>query len=357
MNITFLIGNGFDLNLGLNTRYVNFIEEYISQNTLDLEPIKEFKNDLKSDKEKFNLWSNAEIAMGQYSTKVAERYQQNAAEVYCDLHDDFCEKLAVYLQKEQDKIDPQKIEEEFRKSFINIFNGFTGELTAKLKQLIYAPKGDEYNLIIFNYTTIIDAMLKENRRIASRGLKYPSGRMEMFWDKINDIIHVHGTTTDAMVLGVNDISQIGEPSIFDDKYDEMKNTFLKKEFNEMAEEGTFDKSLALLNKSDLIYIYGMSLGATDKIWWQQIYRLLKEKHNLHVIIQMMDVPNSRLNRRKFLTFERKQKMALLSYSLENDKLLEEDIDLLDRIHVTSYNIFENIKDTILTNSSVISNAS
>ena len=28
MNITFLIGNGFDLNLGLDTRYTDFLSEY-----------------------------------------------------------------------------------------------------------------------------------------------------------------------------------------------------------------------------------------------------------------------------------------------------------------------------------------
>ena len=41
MNITFLIGNGFDLNLGLATRYTDFIEEYI--NTLEYEKITQLK--------------------------------------------------------------------------------------------------------------------------------------------------------------------------------------------------------------------------------------------------------------------------------------------------------------------------
>lgn len=36
MNITFLIGNGFDLNLKLNTRYSDFYKYYIKNDPKDL---------------------------------------------------------------------------------------------------------------------------------------------------------------------------------------------------------------------------------------------------------------------------------------------------------------------------------
>jgi hypothetical protein len=35
MNILFLIGNGFDLNLGMKTRYVDFYNYYISNTSLN----------------------------------------------------------------------------------------------------------------------------------------------------------------------------------------------------------------------------------------------------------------------------------------------------------------------------------
>ncbi len=36
MNITFLIGNGFDLNLGLKTRYTDFYKYYMEHNPNNL---------------------------------------------------------------------------------------------------------------------------------------------------------------------------------------------------------------------------------------------------------------------------------------------------------------------------------
>ena len=42
MNITFMIGNGFDLNIGLKTRYKDFILEYLKIDTKD-DMLKKFK--------------------------------------------------------------------------------------------------------------------------------------------------------------------------------------------------------------------------------------------------------------------------------------------------------------------------
>ena len=86
----------------------------------------------------------------------------------------------------------------------------------------------------------------------------------------------------------------------------------------------------------------MSLGKTDKTWWQQIYELLKKKESLHIIIHSIDMPINRLLPRKGFTFSRELKMKLINYSLEKS----EDVDnqILKRIHVTGENIFAEIKD-------------
>lgn len=345
MNVTFLIGNGFDLNLGLDTRYTNFIEEYIEENPLDTEIIKNFKKDLKEDKDKANLWSNAELAMGQYSIKVAEQYKQRAAEIYCDLHDDFCEKLAQYLQDEQERIEIPKLKEKFIKSFSNVLKGFSTEQTNQLSSLIRKGQADNYNFIIYNYTTIIDDLIVDNRKIGEHTHVFANAGRVTYNDTIKDLIHVHGTTTEAMVLGVNDITQIGAPQIFDGQPDELKNTFLKREFNAMVEEGTFEKTQTILDESDLIYIYGMSLGETDKIWWQKIYQLLKGNRSLRVVIHSIDTPDSLLTPRKRISFAKKQKDRLINYSVEENQ--EIDKQLLGRIHVTGFNIFQELKDVAL----------
>ena len=47
MNITFFIGNGFDIGLGLKTRYEDFYKEYCDAQDTDTKNITEFKKTLK----------------------------------------------------------------------------------------------------------------------------------------------------------------------------------------------------------------------------------------------------------------------------------------------------------------------
>ena len=72
MNITFLIGNGFDLNLGLKTSFSDFLKVYKEPQAGDSDVIKKFKSYFLKDE---NLWSDAEMAFGKitddfYSAKM-----------------------------------------------------------------------------------------------------------------------------------------------------------------------------------------------------------------------------------------------------------------------------------------------
>ena len=342
MNVTFLIGNGFDLNLGLKTKYTDFIKSYVKSDKLDSREIEDFKKDLLKDKRNFNLWANAEIEMGRYSVEIAEKYGKRAAEIYCDLHDDFCEKLAIYLKKEQLKIKATEIKDAFLKSVTSVSKGFPLEQANQINSIVKKGEADVYNFIVYNYTTIIDELVADNKKVGEHSYRNSSGAVITFRDYIKEIIHPHGTTTDSMVFGVNDITQIANPQIFDGQPEEYISTFIKKEFNQMVEEGVFEKAQSILNNSGLIYIYGMSLGETDKLWWQQICNLLKQKQNLHVIIHSIDTPSNRLIPRKKITFSKKLKEKLLSYADFTDG--ENDSQLLKRIHVTGENIFAEIKN-------------
>ena len=68
MNITFFIGNGFDLNLGLKTSFIDFIKIYKNESS-DNEIIKNFKQKICENQE---LWSNAEVAFGKYTADFSD---------------------------------------------------------------------------------------------------------------------------------------------------------------------------------------------------------------------------------------------------------------------------------------------
>ena len=71
MNITFLLGNGFDIGLGLKTRYEDFYKQYTKISSADSEIIINFKNDLLNEDLNYSKeivdWSDFEKAFGQYS--------------------------------------------------------------------------------------------------------------------------------------------------------------------------------------------------------------------------------------------------------------------------------------------------
>ena len=96
MNIAFLIGNGFDRNLGLSTTYAEFVNEYKK-----IEPateiIRNFRNHIRKNEK---LWSAAEIALGQYTAQL----QSGQGAAFSECHTDICEELAKYLKGQQDRI-------------------------------------------------------------------------------------------------------------------------------------------------------------------------------------------------------------------------------------------------------------
>ena len=144
-----------------------------------------------------------------------------------------------------------------------------------------------------------------------------------------------------MVLGVNDETQIAAPEIFSEVGEEYKYQIIKQKTNEMNEQNVDTKTATLLAQSQLIYIYGMSLGRTDALWWNRIIDLMLKNQNLHVIIHCFDGPKDTLIQRRIQTFNREMKRAFLSYSNQEQNRLEE---LGNRIHIDRTNIFASLKD-------------
>lgn len=73
MNITFLIGNGFDRNLGLATTYSDFVKEY-KKSVGKTDNLKNFRKHIEENEE---LWSAAELAIGVYTANF-EKGQADA---------------------------------------------------------------------------------------------------------------------------------------------------------------------------------------------------------------------------------------------------------------------------------------
>lgn len=149
--------------------------------------------------------------------------------------------------------------------------------------------------------------------------------------------HVHGTLESQMVFGVNDESQIAKPDIFEcDFGDIYEASFIKKQANENYRENTDSKAYNLLKSSQLIYVYGMSIGETDSLWWERICEWLAANSYHHLIIYKHSMPHFRLLGTEHLICERKTRNEIMDYSAYTKDQLK---SLGPRIHVTGENPF------------------
>lgn len=352
MNITFLIGNGFDLNLGLDTQYANFLENYKNPDKEDGRGVR-FLKELISDKETESLWSNTEESFGQLTAEFMKKGLN--ADDYCDSHDDFCEKLANYLEKQQSRIDFEENRNQVIKGFVSVLksytNGFRDTEIDDINDIIKPLPGAMcFNFVNFNYTDTLDRCIsiaeKERTFLGSREYK-----STVYGNYIEKSIHVHGTTKKSMVFGVNDISQLSDCTLFDNYGDEYISSVIKKQTNEINRENTDKKTFDIIKSSDLIYIYGMSIGSTDKLWWERICQVMKDKKHLQLIIHDYDAPKSELTMRLARTNEKKFRLKFLNYS---DIEEHEKEEIASRIHIDSSNIFSGLKDMAAKSKQLVS---
>lgn len=275
MEITFLVGNGFDIGLNMPTQYRDFYKEYCKIKETDDENIKDFKlllQNWSSDNNKQIIdWSDFEKAFGAHSIdfKIQDKKR------YLDRFENFIERFNEYLEKVESCVDISN-EDEIARMMNRAISNYKEIRTAD-RNIInsyykHFPKDRAYNFVSFNYTNTIDQcvlLLKDY-------LKKEPHR------KVTPVLHIHGYLDDAMVVGVNDPSQILNPDFAADE--EVKSELVKSMQNESCRTDHEEEMRRLVDRSDIICIYGMSLGDTDKKWWEYIARWLTKNNDRILVV-------------------------------------------------------------------------
>ena len=326
MDITFFIGNGFDLNLGLKTRYENFYE-YFYMNSSEDNIIKGWIN------KKERLWSDLEEALGKSLSKIKE----NDLERFYDDKDAMDDLLIDYLRREQAKYNYD--EEIKKKQLINSLDNFQGNLSKDEKDMIERIKARHgenvirYNFVSFNYTNCLDKMIdiqkKESNTISAH--KYGNNSYNTA-STLGDVYHIHGTVNEEMILGVNDDSQINNELLRANE--EFCNVFIKTQMNQLiGQQKTKDVKKIIFN-SKIICLFGISMGKTDKIWWEEIIEwLLQDQENLLVIF-WRDYKHLNSNKLPARTIRNNNRVKDKFLKLGNEKFGDDELELVkDRIFV------------------------
>lgn len=328
MNITFLIGNGFDIGIGLKTRYEEFYDVYCKNKSEDENNIWGFKTILAQwkDSGEKNIvdWADFEKAFGEHS----QDFTVGSKALYIERFEHFVSEFNAYLEEEEKKADcsnSKLIADTMNKAiqtYFHIRNEDKNEIESFYKNF---SSERIYNFVSFNYTKVLDNCVK----IFEDSIRNVQNR------KIGEVLHVHGYVEENMIMGVNDVTQIVNPELAKDP--DVISEIVKPQQNIEARTMYDSRVTSVIEKSDAICVYGMSLGETDRKWWQCIARwLAKNEKRILVILNYESKYDKRFPfvQRRFVNG---MVQRFLEYSEETDELKR---NIARRIYVgINHNVF------------------
>ncbi len=304
--VTFLIGNGLDLSLGLATKYQDFYD-YVKHENLHPE-----NRIYKAIAESQETWADFEKALGEYTAYIEPLDPKDLKNESVNFHEELEEfriDLATYLSAESKKAS-DKI------GFIKLQpHGFLKELKSgnvpKLVDLL--KNGNQiYQFVTLNYTNTLESILKSSSPfLQANGIRLASNRP----------LHLHGDTMQDMTLGVSDETQLSSSLTGAEKDDLIKPSLIYS-----MNDGRIEELNELINRTSVLILYGTSIGETDKYIWQIVSEWLAGSKARYIIIYKYDASYNdsvRLSSRKQKQFTSSAQEKLLRFSGKDGDVIEE----------------------------------
>ena len=287
LKVACFVGNGFDLGLGLDTGYRDFLSKFLANRSSNY-PARDWLVDQIS--RKVEDWGDAEAAFGQLQFS---KQGGDVLRLYLDSERAFQEELESFLKYEETRLNIT--EEKSSEVARELLRYFSGLLDCCLdepdkKKLAYVMNGSkevEFNFINFNYTHTLDRLLGLNVKASANGNKQ---KLNATFEKggrkyrIGQILHPHGSLGNNAIFGVAHSRQIGDAKLLE--YSNNAGYFVK---SRMAEGlvPDYDSTERLLSTCDVMILFGVSYGTTDEHWWNMISRIIVVQETMVVVNRYM----------------------------------------------------------------------
>ena len=338
--ITFMIGNGFDLACGLKSKYKDTYEGYIASESKS-QTIAVFKETIESD---IPTWADFEMQLAKYAKDLKSEDDL----VLCQR--DYDEYLNDYLKEEQQRFwdhfgfllnSDNAVLREMIRSLTTFYHGLTQN---DIQTIITVLQSDahlhlnsadtSYNFISFNYTNIFDRLLD-----AASDLKKNKNHDYGFYN--TGVIHIHGIIGEDVTLGVDNETQLSNlPYSVSFR---TKRAVIKPIAVQSFNRSRVTDAELIIRNSNVICVYGLSLGESDLTWRKALATWLKtDKHHLvyykHEYMQYV-YHSAAITEKMDVEDDCKETLLSLLYTetLESD----EKEEILTRIHIpVGYKIFD-----------------
>ena len=287
MDITFLIGNGFDLSLGCKTSYRDFYEWYLNQPTgsQHAKAIKRLKENIKKDlDEGLQNWSDFEIGLG----KFTESFGNQDVDDFIAAYGDAVQNLNTYLLGINDDSIIQRVSEKqwdtIRKNLCAFYSDGNPEERRFFSEMRQNEQGvgreTIFHFVSFNYTLFLDQFAK---MISQRPLvTWKRGAEEKKTILDPNVFHVHGVLSDYPIVGVSNEEQMLNTEFR--KNEDIFTSLIKEKSIRYIGSHRYSTLQETINKSRIICLWGLSLGASDAHWWEYVNNWLAANGDHHIFI-------------------------------------------------------------------------
>lgn len=328
MVISFLVGNGFDIASGLRTSYSSFYDWYCKQPSKKSH-IEIFKRDIINDIDNGGKnWADFEIGLGRYTA----RFSTETIGDFIDCYEDAQRGIIEYLKRETARYSNSISEiglRKLRESVAKFYQEVSPAGIAKIESIFNA---DEHNnsiihIVSFNYTGLIDRCAEALSERSLREWSYGSAVRRLSVSKT--VVHIHGTSEEFPILGVNDPTQIANQELLSVPY--FSEMLIKPKGVEATGQLWHTQAESIINSSRIICILGMSLGDSDSRWWQLIMNWIISNMNNHLIIFWhTDVEVDRISVFRYAREIAEVKAKITHYSNYGSDIIQ---SINERIHI------------------------
>jgi hypothetical protein len=310
--ITFIVGNGLDISLGMQTSYPEFYD-YITKKRKAANSDSKLNNSIYDAIQKdYEDWSDFEEALGRHTEGVETAYGQKEKQAFIEeffeSYNEVLEDLAEYLAVKEDEFTSKSLSY-FIKS-TDMYAGLKDGAARKITQIIESHVL-EMNFVSLNYTDVLEKLLYIHAQaLKQRGID------------IKPVHHAHGSLSEYLTIGVNDESQLS--AAFEDEH---KDNLIKNKLLASMDDDRLTTTQELIANSSVIVLFGVSLGETDGYLWRQVIRWLRTNRGGYVILHDYndDYVDSRPRnpiRIKQLDSQARDRLLKHAAELDGDELVE-----------------------------------
>lgn len=324
MNVVYIIGNGFDLQLGLPTSYSDFYRYYTSLESKS-ESIKKLKESIK---DKPREWSDLELALGQFTS------QTESVQEFCEAYDDLQRALRDYIFMVDEMMlsgelnvnaDAKSLEEGFtypeRMFGTDVAYTIEGEYERASPGFLERESLYNARVITFNYTHVIEnfleSVLNDNSFARSRYL--------------NSVHHIHREVAknQSIWVGVDNEDQIEHEDFRSNS--EIRCRIIKPWILSNMNRRMVGDAINNVKNADVLVIFGASLGLSDLTW----AKLIAEKVAKRAIVMLFihndksyPSDNAKLDDQIKYREEFINKMSEYGWNIEDDSRIFVEINSL-----------------------------